>query len=133
MVYREHGMWEVLEVLRRAHRGEKLRAIVRSTGRSRNTVRRYLSAAGEFDWRPGEVEPDESLAARVWARLRPGPAAADPSDTARLLLPQRNQIRRWLHGVPWSVRYVPVARCHPTPLDAAQVYLFLAIVAVSAT
>lgn len=98
MAYREHGMWEVLEVLRRAHRGEKLKAIVRSTGRSRNTVRRYLSTAGEFDWRPGEGEPDEDLAARVWARLRPGPSAADPSETAQLLLPQRSQIQRWLKG-----------------------------------
>lgn len=98
MVYREHGMWEVLEVLRRAHRGEKLKAIARSTGRSRNTVKRYLFAAGELAWRPGEGEPDENLAARVWARLRPGSSAADPGETVRLLQPQRSQIQRWLSG-----------------------------------
>ena len=34
MVYKEHGMWEVLDVLKRVHRGEKRRAITRATGRS---------------------------------------------------------------------------------------------------
>ena len=45
MAYKGHGMWEVLEVLRRVHRGEKLRAIARTTGRTRKTIRRYLKAA----------------------------------------------------------------------------------------
>ena len=45
MAYTEHGMWEVLEVLRRAHRGEGRRAIARTTGRSRKTVQRYLTGS----------------------------------------------------------------------------------------
>ena len=43
-------MWEILDVLRRAHRGEGRRAIARTTGRSRKTIQRYLTAAaGVFD------------------------------------------------------------------------------------
>ena len=112
MVYREHGMWEVLEVLRRAHRGEKLKAIARSTGRSRNTVRRYLFAAGELDWRPGEVEPDERLAARVWARLRPGPPETGPSECERLLEPHRDRIQGWLNGEEDTSRPLKLTKVH---------------------
>ena len=85
MAYREHGMWEVLEVLRRAHRGERQRAISRTTGRSRKTIRRYLKIAGNLGWRPGQEEPDEPLAARVQARLRPGPPEVGPSESECLL------------------------------------------------
>jgi predicted transcriptional regulator len=35
-------MWEVLDVLRRVHRGEAKSAIERVTGRTRKTIRRYL-------------------------------------------------------------------------------------------
>ena len=112
MVYMEHGMWEVLEVLRGAHRGEKLKAISRSTGRSRNTVRRYLAEARKLDWEPGRVEPDESLAASVWARVRPGPAQTDPSETARLLQPQRGQIQRWLNGDTDEGRPLKLTKVH---------------------
>ena len=98
MVYREHGMWEVLEVLRRAHRGERRRAIERTTGRSRKTIQRYLKSAAKLGWKPGEREPDEQLAARVQARLRPGPAAIGPSESERILKPQLVQIEQWLSG-----------------------------------
>jgi transposase len=98
MAYREHGMWEVLEILRRAHRGERQRAISRATGRSRTTIRRYLKVARKLGWQPGEKEPDESLAARIQARLRPGPPEVGPSESERRLGPQRDQIRKWLVG-----------------------------------
>ena len=98
MVYREHGMWEILEVLRRAHRGEKLKAISRSTGRSRNTVKRFLAAAEELGWRSDSVEPDERLAAGVLAKLRPGPRIDSPGETEQLLLQHRETLRAWLQG-----------------------------------
>ena len=41
MTYLEHGMWEVLEVLRRLHRGESLSKIQMATSRSRTTIRRW--------------------------------------------------------------------------------------------
>ena len=78
MVYREHGMWEVLEVLRRAHRGEGRRAIARTTGRTRKTVTRYLEAAKQLGWQPDDGEPGEPLAARILAQLRPGPRDRPP-------------------------------------------------------
>ena len=96
MAYREHGMWEVLEILRRAHRGERQRAISRTTGRSRTTIRRYLKVARKLGWQPGEKEPDEPLAARIQARLRPGPPEVGPSESERRLEPQRDRIRKWL-------------------------------------
>lgn len=39
MAYLEHGVWEVLEVLRRAHRGEARRAIARSTPAGREAYK----------------------------------------------------------------------------------------------
>ena len=65
MAYRELGMWEVLDVLRRVHRGEAKASIERVTGRTRKTIRRYLAAAAKAGWEPGSREPDEALAAAV--------------------------------------------------------------------
>ena len=112
MVYREHGMWEILEVLRRAHRGEKLKAISRSTGRSRNTVKRYLAAAEELGWRSGSVEPDERLAARVVAKLRPGPRNDSPGETEQLLLQHNDTLQAWLQGDTEDRHPLTLAKCH---------------------
>ena len=71
MAYREMGMWEILEVLRRVHRGEGQRAIGRVTGHSRTTIRRWVAVAVELGWVPVLVEPDEALAVRVAERTRP--------------------------------------------------------------
>ena len=38
MASRELGLWEVLDVLRRVHRGETKSAIERVTGRTRKTI-----------------------------------------------------------------------------------------------
>ena len=97
MVYQEHGMWEVLEVLRRGHQGQSLRAIAAATGRSRKTVRRYLTVAQSVGWRP-EQEPDEALACRVLERVRPGPRGTAPGEIERWLLAHADQIRNWLGG-----------------------------------
>ena len=112
MVYREHGMWEILEVLRRAHRGEKLKAISRSTGRSRNTVKRFLAAAEELGWRSDSIEPDERLAAGVLAKLRPGPRIDSPGETEQLLLQHRETLRAWLQGDTEDHRPLTLTKCH---------------------
>jgi transposase len=112
MAYREHGMWEVLEVLRRAHRGERQRAISRTTGRSRKAIRRYLKIAAKLGWRPGQREPDEALAARVQARLRPGPPEVGPSESERRLEPQRDQIQQWLSGEVEDRRPLKLTKVH---------------------
>ena len=85
MAYREIGMWEILEVLRRVARGERRRAIERVTGHSRNTIRRWLQrgtqarlgagpgrarrGACQPPWRSGSV-PCGTRCRRV--RARPG-------------------------------------------------------------
>ncbi len=97
MAYRELGMWEVLDVLRRVHRGEAKASIERVTGRTRKTIRRYLAAAAKAGWEPGSCEPDEALAAAVAQRLRPGPPAeATSGGAAALLSPHHEQLRAWL-------------------------------------
>lgn len=97
MAYRELGMWEVLDVLRRVHRGEAKASIERVTGRTRKTIRRYLKAAAKVGWEPGSREPDEALAAAVAQRLRPGPPAeASPGGAAALLAGHRDQLLTWL-------------------------------------
>lgn len=95
MAYRELGMWEVLDVLRRVHRGEAKASIERVTGRTRKTIRRYLKAAARVGWEPGSREPDEALAAQVAERLRPGPAV-DGHGAAERLASHREQLRAWL-------------------------------------
>lgn len=95
MAFREYGMWEVLDVLRRFHRGEHRRHVARVTGRSRKTVARYVKTATELGWVPGLHEPEEQLAAEVLAKLRPGPkVVVAKSETA--LEPHADQIRAWL-------------------------------------
>ena len=92
MAYKEHGMWEVLDVLRRA--------IARTTGRSRKTVQRYLTAAADLGWQPGQDELGEPLAAQILAQLRPGARDRAPSEAEQRLLPHRETLRGWLSGAP---------------------------------
>ena len=96
MAYREIGMWEVLEVLRQVHRGERQRAIARVTGHSRSTIRRYVALARELGWAPMLVEPDEALALGVAKRLRPVPREPGPGESEARLLAHQAQIRAWL-------------------------------------
>ena len=92
-------MWEVFEVLRRVHAGEAYRSVARGTGRSPKTVRRYLRLARKLGWEPkGAVAPDEQLAGRVAARLRPGPRELSTTAAQTLLVPHLDQSRQWLAG-----------------------------------
>jgi hypothetical protein len=113
MAFREHGMWEILEVLRRAHRGEQLKAIARSTGRSRNTIKRWLAKAAETGWCRKTDEPDERLAAAVLGRIRPGPPDASPNESERLLVEHRGQLKQWLRvGTADEHRGLTLTKCH---------------------
>jgi len=89
-------MWEILEVLRRVHRGESQAAIERVTGRTRKTVRRYVALARELGWDPTGAEPDEALARAVVQRLRPVASQPKPGASERQLAAHRDQIRAWL-------------------------------------
>ena len=53
MAYREVGMWEIQNVLRRIGRGETKAAVARVTGHGRRTIRRYVATAVALGWKPG--------------------------------------------------------------------------------
>lgn len=95
MAYREYGMWEIVEVLRRIHRGESQKAIEAATGRTRKTIRRYRRTAEKLGWSAEQQEPTEALASEVWRKLRPGPAPGF-AVVDELLEPHREDISRWL-------------------------------------
>jgi transposase len=96
MPYVEHGMWEVLEVLRRWQRGESQKSIQAATSRARKTIRRYIRTAEKLGWNREQGPPDETLASRVLEKLSPGPKERAAGETARLLLPHLPRIREWL-------------------------------------
>lgn len=111
MPYREHGMWEILEVLRRVHAGEGRRSITRATGRSRKSIARYVERAEALGWEPGgPVEPDEALSGRVASGLRPGPPPKQGNTTEAKLWPHLERLRGWLH--PPSGRAMTLAKAH---------------------
>lgn len=97
MAYREVDMWEILEVLRRLHRGERNAAIERATGRTRKTIRRYKQRARKLGWQPGgEKEPDEELAAAVAQSLRPVTESEGLGAIEAKLMPHRTAIAEWV-------------------------------------
>ena len=96
MAYREVGMWEILDVLRRIGRGESKSVVARATGHRRKTVRRYVVAAVELGWKVGSEEPTEELAVGVFQKLRPVSEENKLGEVERLLLPHRARIKAWL-------------------------------------
>ena len=96
MAYREIGMWEILDVLRRVARGERQRAISRVTGHSRSTIRRWLKVARHRGWQPCDGEPGEGLAREIATQVRPVRDEASPGESQARLLPHHAQIEAWL-------------------------------------
>lgn len=66
MAFREVSMFEVKEVLRRWLAGEKIKAISRQTGISRNTVKAYLNEATGLGLRPS---PEARVTDEVFSQL----------------------------------------------------------------
>jgi transposase len=99
MGYRELGMVELREMVRRWQAGDGIRAIARGTGLDRKTIAGYLRAAQAVGVQPGGEPPtDEQLTALTTTR-RPGrPSNTDtPSPEVEALRPQAAQIRAWLN------------------------------------
>ena len=97
MAYREHGMWEILDVLKRHHRGESQRRIAAATGRGRKTIRAYIREAKKLGWSK-EVPPDEALASRVAQRRQPGPSSSEASASEKALRGHHDRIQQWVEG-----------------------------------
>ncbi len=100
MAYQEHGMWEVLEVLRKIHQGYSRSKIEKMTGRSRKTIGRYVKAAVALGWSPEWDEPDDDLASRVVERLKPGRRNTEPGASGQVLRAHHGRIESWLKGKP---------------------------------
>ena len=112
MAYMEHGMWEVLDVLQRIHKGQGIRSVARTTGRDRKTVRRYLEVANELGWVAGLHEPDDSLAEEVLLALRPGPKGEHPSEIEQLLGLHTEHIKEWLKADDFYKRGLRLTKVH---------------------
>ncbi len=96
MAYREVGMWEILNILKRYGRRETIAGIHRATGHRRKTIRRYIDLAEEMGWVRGEHEPDEVLATEVARLVKPGPRGDQAGEAEQKLLPHLAQIETWL-------------------------------------
>lgn len=94
MSFREMGMIEIRELLRRWQAGHGVRRIGREGGADRKTVARYIAAAGELGVDAQSALSDEVVAAiaqHVQARSLPAPSAQWKRLTA-----ERERIKAWL-------------------------------------
>jgi transposase len=113
MAYREVEMWEILDVLRRVHRGESKAAIKRATGRTRKTIRRYVERARELGWVVSNgAEPDEALAVEVARSLKPVPPEPPEGSTESRLQPHMEQLRLWLTPKDGNKRGLRLSKVH---------------------
>ncbi len=110
MAYREHGMWEVLDVLKRHHRGESQRRIAVATGRGRKTIRAYIREAKKLGWSK-EVPPDDEFASRVAQRRQPGPSSSEASASEKALRAHHDRIQQWVEG-PEGERGLKLTKVH---------------------
>ena len=99
MAYREVTRVEIQEIIRRWQSGEGHRRIASGAGLSRNTVRKYLTAArAEGIARDGPVPTGDQLS-RLAGIGQSGPRQVEtPSED--LLAPWADQIYQWLTGGP---------------------------------
>ena len=108
MGYRELHRMEIDEVVRRWQVSESQRAIAQATGLARETVRKYLAAAGGLGLSATGAPPTE---AELMALRRLGVVAAQPimrvAPQAATLEPYREQIASWLDRRP------PAADAYP--------------------
>jgi transposase len=94
-MYREVGLMQVVEILRRWQTGESARAIAKATGLARNTVGKYLAEAERLGVKPrGPAPTNEQIVALTGLGQTAPPARAAPQ--AVQLEPYREQIARWL-------------------------------------
>ena len=97
MAYRELGMVEVREILRRWRGGEGVRAIARGSSLDRKTIAAYVGAALAVGVQRGGAPHTDEQITTIAATRRPGPTNATiPSPEVEVLRPQARTIRQWL-------------------------------------
>jgi hypothetical protein len=79
-------------------RGKESKAeIRRATGRTRNTVGRYVERSRKRGWDPTSgAEPDEALALKVARSFKAVGRKAQAEESELRLVAHREQIRQWL-------------------------------------
>src|SRR3990172_11464395 len=94
-MYREVGLMQVVEILRRWQAGDSARTIARATGAARNTVGKYLEEAQRLGIERQGAPPNNGqiLTLSQLGQTAPGKRAAPRTE---LLDPHREQIARWL-------------------------------------
>ena len=95
MAYQEVFRVDTAELIRLWQKGLSQRRIAMISGRARDTVRRYVSAARELGLEPGGPDPTEEQLARLAALNLSAPATA-LTPAADVLEPHTEQIGRWL-------------------------------------
>ena len=96
MAYREVRMMDIDQVMKRWLAGESIRAVARSTGMDRNTVRRLIRMGKQAGLKPGDVGPDEAKLRKIREQLgRPG-AVREQGPIEQALLVRLAQIQLWL-------------------------------------
>jgi transposase len=111
MAYHEVAMWEILSVLERLHRRESKAAIMRATGHSRSTVRRYEQLARDLGWTPEGAAPTEAMATEIGRRVHPA-AERDAGEVEAVLRPHVDQLRTWLTPPPGEKRGLRLTKVH---------------------
>ena len=98
MAYREVGMVQVREIVRRWLAGDGLRSIARALGVDRKTIAEYVRLAHAAGIARGGAPPSEAQLGALAACRRPGRpvATTEPSAEARALVAHQETIRRWL-------------------------------------
>lgn len=96
-MYREVGLMQVVEILRRWQTGESARTIAQATGLARNTVGKYLEEARRLGVSRQGAPADNQ---QILALSRLGQTAPEQRAAPQmsLLEPHREQIARWLQG-----------------------------------
>ena len=97
MAYREVRMMDIDQVMRRWLAGDRIRAVARSTGIDRKTVRRLIRLGQQAGLRPGDEWPDEARLEQIQQRVgRPG-AAGEQGPMKQALVARQPQIQAWLN------------------------------------
>jgi len=96
MGHKEHGMTEILDILRRTKAGDGKRQIAKATGIDRNTIRKYLKIAEVCGFTP--VSAPEALHEIALAVFRAVHHSTDTSASTNeeLLLAHLERIKGWL-------------------------------------
>lgn len=95
MAYKELSRVEIAEVIRQWQAGRSIRELNRSTGISRNTIRKYILTAQSCGLGPNGPPPTDLQLAMLMQQNQAGPReVAAPTDKA--LIPWAEKIEHWL-------------------------------------